>query len=107
MSTSASRYGPHDPSTEPTHVVEIPKVIGGRTVYLRKPARIGQYPNADVVDVLAPVLVRQRRQVNALARGEALVGLRSALCSVCSRPEWQCLTMRRGMDDPHEYDPIR
>jgi hypothetical protein len=56
---------------------------------------------------MPPILVRQREQVNRLARGEDLVGLRSFLCRVCARPEWQCLTMRRGLDDPHEYEPSR
>lgn len=104
MATPDKRYGPHDPATAPTHVVEIQRTVSGRTVNYRKAARIGQYPDADVVDVLSPVLVRQRAHVNAIARGEPVAGLRAALCRVCSRPEWDCLTMRRGLDDPHEYE---
>lgn len=100
-------YGPHDPVTAPTHVVEVTAKRKGSTILLRRQGRVGQLRDADVVDVLSPVLVRQRAQINALARGETLVGLRSALCRVCSRPEWECMTMRRGLDDPHEYEPAR
>lgn len=107
MSTPASRYGPHDPTTAPTHVVEVPATRNGRTVYLRKAARIGQYPNADVVSVLSPALVRQREQINRIARGEPLTGLRSELCATCSRPEHECLSMPRGLDDDHAYEPPR
>ncbi len=101
------KYGPHDPSAAPTHLVEVTRKRHGRTVVLRRAARVGEIPDADVIDVLSPALVRQREQINRLARGESLVGLRSALCRVCSRPEHECLTMRRGLDDPHEYEPSR
>lgn len=107
MSTSHNRYGPHDESTAPTHVVEVQVKRHGKTLLLRKPARLGQYPDAEVVDVLPAVLRRQHEQMNRIAHGDSLVGLRSSLCRVCARPEWQCLTMRRGQGDEHEYEPSR
>lgn len=97
-----TRYGPHDPDLSPTHVVEVPHPRGGWRRIAARPERLPK--GAVVVDVLSPVLVRQDRQIAALARNEPLAGLRAALCGVCSRPEWECLTMRRGLDDPHEYE---
>lgn len=95
MATPDTRYGPHDPTTVPTH--------GRRFGPGHRP---GKRTDVELVP-MPPVLIRQREQINRLARGEDLVGLRSVLCRVCARPEFECLTMRRGLDDPHEYEPSR
>lgn len=95
MSTPATRYGPHDPSTVPTH--------GRRFGPAHRP---GKTNDRELID-FPPILARQREQLNRLAHGDPLTGLRSVLCRVCAFPEWQCLTMRRGADDPHEYEPSR
>lgn len=92
MSTSASRYGPHDPTTVPA--------TGRRFGPNNRP---GKRKDVELIPFTA-LGARQREQINRLARGDPLTGLRSELCGVCKRPEWQCLTMRRGDDDPHEYE---
>lgn len=93
LSTPANRYGPHDPTTCPD--------TGRRFGPGHRP---GKRTDVELIP-LAPVLIRQRAQINGLARGDELVGLRGELCGICSRPEWQCLSMRRGDDDPHAYEP--
>ncbi len=95
MAEPHSRYGPHDPSTVP---------LSGRR--FGPGHRSGKRTDIEAIPY-PPILARQRAQVNGLAHGDDLAGLRSALCRVCAFPEWQCLSMRRGVDDPHEYEPSR
>lgn len=97
MSTPATtRYGPHDPTTAPTH--------GRRFGPGHRPGK-----RVDVETVpLTPIHLRQREQINRLAHGERLLdALRPDLCATCSKPERECLSTRPGLDDPHPYEPPR
>lgn len=94
MSTSATRYGPHDPETAPTTARRYgPKHRPGK--------------RTDVEEVpMSKLGLRQREQINRIAHGDPLTGLRGALCGVCSKPEADCLADRPGRDD-HDYEPPR
>lgn len=95
MSTLASRYGPHDPTTAPTH--------GRRYGPNHRP---GKRKDEEWIP-LTPLHLRQREQINRLASGETLTALRAELCATCGKPERECLAVRPGQDDPHDYEPPR
>lgn len=95
MSTPASRYGPYDPTTAPTH---------GRRFGPNH--RHGKRKDVELIP-LTPIHLRQREQINRNARGEPLTPLRPELCAICSKPERECLSIRPGSNDDHEYEPPR